>query len=65
MLDYFYFKARFELGLSPLPTDSPHSPSFLSSKFDPFNHPDVDDLVAQALSKMIQPDDKVGHFLSL
>ena len=65
MLDYFYFTVTFDLGLSPLPIDSPHSPSSLGSKFDPFNHPDVDDPVAQALSKMIQPDDKVGHLLSL
>jgi len=56
MLHYIYFLARFE---------SPHSPSSLGSNFDPFNYPDVDDPVAQALSKMIQPDDKVGHLLSL
>jgi len=56
MLDYIYFIARSE---------SPHSPSSLGSNFDPFNYPDVDDPVAQALSKMIQPDDKVGHLLSV
>jgi len=51
--------------LSPVPTDPPQSPSSLGSKFDPFTHPDVDNPVAQALSKMIQPDNKVGHLLSL